>query len=175
MLRVQAGWRAVIHSANPTVQRREERLLRERLAAMEAKVDVVVRGAGCKAPSPPTSEDAPSTSLAHSPAMAPRDYLTGSHVETQSVDTTTPLQRPYGATYTTVATSVTLPCLQPMTPEQLLITGLVSASGKFSPSTYERLLSEVPGMVKGRLMGPREAMLDKQRAAQKAYPGLWHA
>jgi hypothetical protein len=32
-----------IHSANPTVQRREERLLRERLAAMDGKMDALVR------------------------------------------------------------------------------------------------------------------------------------
>jgi hypothetical protein len=32
----------VIHSANPTVQRREERLLRERLAAMDMKVNALV-------------------------------------------------------------------------------------------------------------------------------------
>ena len=42
-------------SANPTVQRREERLLRERLAAMDGKMDAVAKmmGAAQAAPTPP--------------------------------------------------------------------------------------------------------------------------
>jgi hypothetical protein len=48
-----------IHSANPTVQRREERLLRERLAAMDGKVTALVAmgGVGAKAPAFPTTSD----------------------------------------------------------------------------------------------------------------------
>jgi hypothetical protein len=42
-----------IHSANPTVNRREERLLRERLATMDAKVDQLVKGAAQAPPTPP--------------------------------------------------------------------------------------------------------------------------
>jgi hypothetical protein len=49
-----------IHSANPTVQRREERLLRERLAAMDAKVDVLVKGWAKQAPPTPLAAAAQS-------------------------------------------------------------------------------------------------------------------
>ena len=68
----------MIHSANPTVQRREERLLRERLAAMEAKVDVLVREVAKAPPKPP--EDPQVTALAK--AMGDKDYHfpTGSQV-----------------------------------------------------------------------------------------------
>jgi hypothetical protein len=99
----------------------------------------------------------------------------GSHIETTSIETTTPLSRPYGRTYTTVATTVTIFPLSPMTPAAALLCGLLTCSGKLSPTVYERMVKEVPGIIEGRLMGPREAMLDKQRAAQKAYPRLWHA
>jgi hypothetical protein len=61
----------VIHSANPTVQRREERLLRERLAMMEAKIDVVVREAVKLAPPAPPQSPAVAA-LAR--AMADPDY-----------------------------------------------------------------------------------------------------
>jgi hypothetical protein len=37
-------------SASQTVNRREDRLLRERLAAMDAKVDVLVKEVGASAP-----------------------------------------------------------------------------------------------------------------------------
>ena len=106
----------MIHSANPTVNRREERLLRERLAAMEAKVDVLVMEVA-KAPPTFTAEDA--FYLAEELASRGTEGLPhGSHIETASIETTTPLQRPYGRTYTTVATSVTIFPLQPMTPSE---------------------------------------------------------
>jgi hypothetical protein len=89
------------------------------------------------------------------------------------VDTTSPLQRPYGRTYTTVATSVTIFPLQPMTPADALLCGLLSVSGKLSPTVYERMIKETPGIIEGRLMGPREAMLARQEAGKKARPGLW--
>jgi hypothetical protein len=78
--------------------------------------------------------------------------------------------------YTTVATStsISIPVLGTYTPRELLETGLVTKGGKFQHHVFDRLLSEVDGVVKGRLIGPREVLLDKQRAAQ-AYPGLWHA
>jgi hypothetical protein len=163
----------MIHSANPTVNRREERLLRERLAAMEAKVDVLVMEVA-KAPPTFTAEDA--FYLAEELASRGTEGLPhGSHIETQAIETTTPLQRPYGRTYTTVCTTVTIWPLNPMTPAAALLCGLLTCSGKLQPSVYERMVKETPGIIEGRLMGPREALLDKQRAAQKAYPRLWHA
>jgi hypothetical protein len=138
--------------ATPAAHRRETQA---RMRAVEDQLDKLVAmgmggGAVQAAPQPTyTSEDA--WDLAVTLASNGTEGLPrGSHVECKAVDATTPLQRPYGRTFTTICTSVTLPCLPPMTPAQLLITGLVSASGKFSPSIYERLLSEVPGMVKGR-------------------------
>ena len=47
----------MIHSANATVNRREERLLRERLAALDVKVDRLVREVGAVAPAFPTDDD----------------------------------------------------------------------------------------------------------------------
>jgi hypothetical protein len=47
----------VIHSGNATVNRREERLLRERLAAMDMKVDRLVKEVGAVAPAFPQPSD----------------------------------------------------------------------------------------------------------------------
>jgi hypothetical protein len=47
----------MIHSGNATVQRREERLLRQRLQDMEAKVDLLVMEVGATAPAFPTDLD----------------------------------------------------------------------------------------------------------------------
>jgi hypothetical protein len=129
---------------------------------------------GSNAPSTPTAEDAwdLSVSLAESGTQG---LPLHSHVETMAVDTTSPLQRPYGRTFTTICTSLTIYPLSPMTPAEALLCGLLNTSGKLSPTTYERLLSEVPGMVKGRLIGPREAMMARQEAGKLARPGLWHA
>jgi hypothetical protein len=168
----------MIHSANPTVNRREERLLRERLAAMDAKMDQLVRGVGASplptptADSSPTSEDA--FYLAEELASRGTEGLPhGSHVETASVDTTTPLQRRYGRTYTTVATTVTIFPLQPMTPAAALLCGLLNTSGRLSPTVYERMVRETPGIIEGKLLGPRDLMLARQEAARAKYPRLW--
>jgi hypothetical protein len=164
--------------ASPAAHRRElEHRERARLEQFERKLDhalVMVKDAGSNAPSLPTEED--SWDL----AVTLADNGTGglplhSHIETTSVDTTTPLQRPYGKVYTTIATSITVFPLDPMTPPQALLCGLLDKSGRFSPTVYERMVKETPGIISGRLMGPREAMLDNQRAGQKARPGLWHA
>jgi hypothetical protein len=167
-----------ILSANPAVRKREERhLMQERLKQLEAGIDRALEMAKEVGASPlptPTAEDA--FYLAEELASRGTEGLPhGSHVETASVDTTSPLQRPYGPTYTTVATSVTVWPLQPMTPAAALLCGLLTCSGKLSPTVYERMIKETSGIIEGRLMGPREAMLDKQRAAQKAYPRFWHA
>jgi hypothetical protein len=58
-------------SANPTVNRREERLLRERLATMEMKVDVLVKEVGAS-PLPAPPQDPRITALAR--AMGDPDY-----------------------------------------------------------------------------------------------------
>jgi hypothetical protein len=58
-------------SANQTVNRREERLLRERLATMEMKVDVLVKEAGAS-PLPKPPQDPRITTLAR--AMGDPDY-----------------------------------------------------------------------------------------------------
>jgi hypothetical protein len=103
----------MIHSANPTVNRREERLLRERLAAMEAKADVLVMEVARKAqgapPQPPTFTEEDAWNLSVTLAEDGNRYLPhGSHVETEAVDTTSPLQLPHGRTYTTVCATVTI-------------------------------------------------------------------
>ena len=58
-------------SANPTVNRREDRLLRERLAAMDAKVDVLVKEVGAS-PLPKPPQDPGIAALAR--AMGDPDY-----------------------------------------------------------------------------------------------------
>jgi hypothetical protein len=167
-----------ILSANPAVRKREERfLVQARLRQLEASIDralEMAREAGSNAPSP-TFDDYDVQFLAESLAED-RSWLPhGSRVETMAVETTTPLQRPYGPTFVDRATSVSLPIIGTYTPRELLETGLVTKGGTFQHHVFDRLLSEVPGMVKGRLLGPREALLDKQLAAQKAYPRFWHA
>ena len=164
----------MIHSANPTVNRREERLLRERLAAMEAKVDVLVTEVAHKAPPTFTAEDA--FYLAEELASRGTEGLPhGSHIETQAIETTTPLQRPYGRTYTTVATSVTIFPLQPMTPAEALLAGLLSTSGRLNHVAYEAAVKATPGVIEGRLMGSRDLMLARQEAARAKYPRFWSA
>ena len=173
----------MIHSANPTVNRREERLLRERLAAMDVKVDRLVKEVGAVAPAFPTpTADTADTfddydvqflaeSLAEDHSWLPH----GSHVEVQATDVTSPLQLPHGRVYTNLATSISIPIIGAFTPRALLETGLVTKGGKFQAHVFERLLSEVPGMVKGRLIGPRELMMARQEAGKRARPGLWSA
>jgi hypothetical protein len=69
----------MIHSANPTVQRREERLLRERLAAMDMKVDVLVKEVAKLAP-PAPPQDPRVTTLAKAMADPLYHFPTGSTV-----------------------------------------------------------------------------------------------
>jgi hypothetical protein len=171
----------VIHSGNATVNRREERLLRERLAAMDVKVNALVEMAKEVGASPLPTPTLPLTAedafyLSEELASRGTEGLPhGSHIETTSVETTSPLSRPYGRTYTTVATTVTIWPLQPMTPAAALLCGLLTCSGKLSPTVYERMVKEVPGIIEGRLLGPREALLARQEAGKRARPGLWHA
>jgi hypothetical protein len=89
------------------------------------------------------------------------------------VDTTSPLQLPHGRVYTAVATSITIPILGTYTPRELLETGLVTKGGKFQAHVYERLLSEMDGVVKGKLIGPRDLMIAPQNEARAKYPRLW--
>jgi hypothetical protein len=98
--------------ANPTARRKEEAIRTQaRLAALEAGVDRLVeqtREVAAKPSSPTfTSEDAWDLSLTLA-ARGTDGLPHGSHVETQAVDTTSPLQRPYGRVYTTAATSTRL-------------------------------------------------------------------
>ena len=156
-----------------------EQRTQARIRAVEEQLDKLVavmgRVEGATVPTSSTFDDYDVQFLAESLAED-RSWLPhGSHVETTCVDTSTPLSRPYGPTFTETATSISIPIIGTFTPRELLETGLVTKGGKFQHHMFERLLSEVDGVVKGRLIGPREAMLDKQRAAQKAHPGLWHA
>ena len=159
--------------ANPTARRREEaHLVQARLKQLEAGIDRLVEVAAKAAA--PTAEDA--FYLAEELASRGTEGLPhGSHIETASVETTTPLQRGHGRTYTTVCTTVTIWPLQPMTPAEALLCGLLNTSGRLSPTVYERMVRETPGIIEGRLMGPREAMLARQEAGKRARPGLWHA
>jgi hypothetical protein len=105
--------------ATPARRRAEEaHLVQARLKQLEAGIDWALEMAkegGAKAPPTFTAEDA--FYLAETLAEDGNRYLPhGSHVETEAVDTTSPLQRPYGRTYTTICTSLTVFPLSPMTP-----------------------------------------------------------
>jgi hypothetical protein len=97
----------------------------------------------------------------------------GSHVETRAEDNSSPLSRAYGASYVARATSISIPIIGTFTPRELLETGLVKG-GKFQAHVYERRLSEVDGVVKGKLIGPRDIMFARQEAARAKYRQLWH-
>ena len=159
--------------ANPTARRREEALLiQARLKALETKLDHHLEMEVASAPPTFTDEDA--FYLAEELASRGTEGLPhGSHVETRAEDVTSPLQLPHGRVYTTVATSISLPILGTFTPRQLLETGLVTKGGKFQAHVYERLLSEVDGVVKGQLIGPRDLMIARQNEARAKYPRLW--
>ena len=69
---------------------------------------------GSDAPSPTlplTFDDYDVQFLAESLAEDRSLFPHGSHVEVQAVDTSTPLSRPYGPTYTETATSISLPII----------------------------------------------------------------
>ena len=109
--------------ANPTARRREEaHLVQARLKQLEAGIDRALEMAKEVGASPlptPTAEDA--FYLAEELASKGTEGLPhGSHVETQAIETTTPLQRPYGATYTNLATSISIPLIGTFTPRELL-------------------------------------------------------
>jgi hypothetical protein len=166
----------MIHSGNATRNRKEERLLRERLADMEAKLDRALamekKEVGAS-PLPTPFDDEDVQCLAERLAED-RSWLPhGAHVETRAEDVTSPLQRPYGATYTNLATSISIPIIGTFTPRELLETGLVTKGGKFQAHVYERLLSEVDGVVKGKLIGPRDLMIARQNEARAKHPRLW--
>jgi hypothetical protein len=166
-----------IPSANPAVNRRETQA---RLRAVEEQLDKLVQmgmggGAVQAAPLPtPTAEDA--WDLAETLARAGAEGLPhGSHVETMALDTTSPLQRPYGRTFTTVCTAVTIYPLDPMTPAEALLAGLLSTSGRLNHVAYEAAVKATPGVIEGKLLGPRDLMLARQEAARAKYPRLWSA
>jgi hypothetical protein len=160
--------------ANPTRRRAEEAfLIQARLRNLDEKLNRLVVEVGASPPLPLTFDDYDVQFLAESLADD-RSWLPhGSHVETTCVDTSPPLSRPYGATYTDTATSVSIPILGTFTPRQLLEQGLVTKGGRWNHVAYEAALKATPGVVSGRLMGPREAMLDRQEAGRAKYPRLW--
>ena len=109
-----------IVSANPAVNRRETQA---RMRAVEEQLDKLVAmrmEGGATAPTSPTLpltfDDYDVQFLAESLAED-RSWLPhGSHVETQPIDTSTPLSRAYGPTYTDTATSISLPIIGTCTP-----------------------------------------------------------
>jgi hypothetical protein len=165
----------MILPANPTRRRAEEAfLMQARLKNLEAGIDralEMVKEVGSNAPSSITDYDVQflAESLAEDRSWLPHS----SHVETTCVDSSTPLSRPYGATYTDTATSVSIPIIGTFTPRELLETGLVTKGGRWNHVAYEAALKATPGVISGRLMGPREAMLDRQEAGRAKYPRLW--
>jgi hypothetical protein len=155
------------------------RTLQTRMRAVEDSLDKLVsvmdREAGSNAPSLPTlpltEEDIQDLAerLAEDRSWLPHR----SHVETRAEDNSSPLSRAYGPTYVDRATSISIPIIGTFTPRQLLEQGLVKG-GTFQAHVYERMLSEVDGVVKGKVIGPRDVMFARQEAARAKYPRLWH-
>ena len=147
----------MILPANPTARRREEALLvHARLKALEAKVDTLVEMGAVKTAPTFTAQDA--RDLAEALASNGTEGLPrGSHVETEVVETTSPLQRPFGRTYTTICTSITIWPLQPMTPAGALLLGLLDTSGRLQPVVYDRMVRAMDGVVAGVLRPHHEA------------------
>jgi hypothetical protein len=148
------------------------------LGRISGKVDhalAMAKEVGSDAPSLPTFDDHDVQDLAERLAED-RSWLPhGSHVESRAEDNSTPLSRAYGPTYVDRATSISIPIIGTFTPRELLEQGLVTKGGKWNHVRFDEMIRAIDGVVTGRLLGPREAMLDKQRVAQKAYPRLWHA
>ena len=160
--------------ATPSAHRRElAHRERMRLEQFESKLDrlVVEMGAAAKPSSLPTAEDIQDLAerLAEDCSWLPH----GSHVETRAEDYSSPLSRAYGASYVDRATSISIPIIGTFIPRELLETGLVKG-GTFQAHVYERMLSEVDGVVKGKLIGPRDIMFARQEAARAKYSQLWH-
>jgi hypothetical protein len=80
-----------------------------------------------------------------------------SHIETMAADTTTPLQVPFGRVYTTVCTTVTIFPLNPMTPAEALLCGLLDTSGRLNRVAYDRMVRVMPGVVAGLLRPHHDA------------------
>ena len=51
----------------------------------------------------------------------------------------------------------------------------MTKGGTFQAHVNERILTELDGVVKGKLIGPRDLMLARQEAARAKYPRLWSA
>jgi hypothetical protein len=168
--RFREAYEAVSHAVNA----RETKV---RLRAVEAQLDkLVAMGVEVEmgeAKASPLFDDSDVQDLAESLAED-RSWLPhGSHVETTCIDTSTPLQKPYGPVYTNTATTVSIQIIGAFTPRELLEQGLVTKGGRWNHVAYEAALKATPGVVSGRLMGPREAMLDRQEAGRAKYPRLW--
>ena len=91
------------------------------------------------------------------------------------MDTSTPLSRAYGSTYTDMATSISIPIIGTFTPRELLATGLVTKGGQWDHVRFDAMLRAVPGVIAGKLMGPRDLMFARQEAGKRTRPGLWRA
>jgi hypothetical protein len=168
----------VILPASPTAHRRElEHRERARLAQFESKLDRalgMVKEAGSDAPSLPAFDDYDVQLLAERLAED-RSWLPhGAHVETRAEDCSSPLSRAYGPTYVDRATSISIPIIGTFTPRELLESGLVKG-GRWNHVAYEAALKATPGIIEGRLIGPRDIMFARQEAARLKYPRLWSA
>jgi hypothetical protein len=130
---------------------------------------------GSDAPSLPTFDDHDVQDLAERLAED-RSWLPhGSHVESRAEDNSSPLSRAYGPSYVDRATSVTIPIIGTFTPRELLEQGLVTKGGRWNHVAHEAALKATPGVISGRLIGPRDLMLARQEDARAKYPRLWHA
>ena len=138
----------MIHSANPTVQRREERLLRERLAAMDVKLDQLLKGVGSNAPSTLDSDvEEVGVLLVEGKVRLPsyvRITVTTSIEEVRS--------KVFGTSeiFTHTADQLCAHQLQPMSIQAAIGVGLLvklGGSWRWSEAAYKRLVPPDPRLV----------------------------
>ena len=159
--------------ATPSAHRRElAHRERMRLEQFEGKLDrlVVEMGAAAKPSSLPTAEDIQDLAerLAEDCSGPPH----GSDVQTRAEDNSPPAAPMVPPTWTAPPPSPSRSSA-PSPRRELLETGLVKG-GTFQAHVYERMLSEVDGVVKGKLIGSRDIMFARQEAARAKYSQLWH-
>ena len=136
--------------------------IKARMEALETKATKMVEVAEKVSPSP-TQEDIRWLAL---------DLASGSITLPRHAQVALTVSLFEGSPETT-ATALTVPGAGTWTVAELLVKGLVK-NGRWQHHVLAKLVASVPDRVAG-WHGPREEMLDKQRAAQAKRPWLWYA
>ena len=135
----------MIHSATPSVNRREERLLRERLAAIDGKLDKMVVEGGAKAPPTPPAFSAANIEEVGKLLVDGRMIRLPAHARLTVTTTIEEVRSKIFGTsevFTHTADQIHTKLLRPMTILECLEAGLIRRipnGWAWSEMTYERL------------------------------------